>query len=416
MVDTLWVEFIIELNHYLKESVLPTSVAIGFSQQLDVQKAALQACLQIKNQLFRLDTDFMMVFSSPEYATKEVLEVIGKTLRPKRLIGSTTGRILLAQGATNRGIALLAINSDEIIFGISAIDGLDNLDIHNLGFDLARLSSYDLNLTHREIFFALSQGIEKSCSSFIRGAKESLGSAFPMVGAISSDDLVYNNLAQFYQDQILHQSAIGTLIGGSFHLGIGLTHGFKPLGKPRTVTKVEDYIIRTIDHKPAVDLYKHFMGDDAKNLKGNVMNTHAALYPLGVYIEESRHYLLRNIIDILEDGSIVCPEGILEGSEVHLMISNKEACILSAIEAARLAKASLAERPPKLILIFESLARHKILGNTAYNEIQVIRDTLGASVPMIGMCTYGEIGPFGNIKSVKHTYLHNESILVMAFA
>ncbi len=50
------------------------------------------------------------------------------------------------------------------------------------------------------------------------------------------------------------------------------------------------------------------------------------MYPLGLYLEESRQYLLRNIIDILEDGSIVCHEGIPQGAEVHLMISNKESC------------------------------------------------------------------------------------------
>jgi len=394
---------------------LATHIAIGFHQHPDPQKAALQACNQIRNQLHRLDTDFIMVFSSHEYATAPVIEVITRSLRPKRLVGSTTGGILLANGATNRGIALLAINSDEMIFGISAIDGLDNLDIHNVGFDLARLAAYDLNHAHREIFFTLSQGIEKNGSAFIRGAKETLGLAFPVIGAISSDDFNYKNLAQFYQDQVLHQAALGVLIGGSFHLGIGSTHGFKPLGKPRTVTKVEGYIIRTIDNKPAVDLYKYFLGD-AANLKTNVMNSYAALYPLGVYLEETRHYLLRNIIDILEDGSIVCPEGITEGEEVHLMISNNESCILSAIEAARLAKASLGDRPPKLILVFESLARHKILGNTAYNQIQAIRDTIGGSTPFIGMCSYGEIGPFGNIKSVKNVYLHNENILIIAVA
>ena len=44
-------------------------------------------------------------------------------------------------------------------------------------------------------------------------------------------------------------------------------------------------------------------------------------------MEEANQYLLRNIIDILEDGSIVCQEGVPEGAEVHLMISNKDSCI-----------------------------------------------------------------------------------------
>ena len=214
-----------------------------------------------------------------------------------------------------------------------------------------------------------------------------------MLGAISSDDFKYKKLSQFFQDQILQNSAVGLLLGGSFHLALGCKHGFKPLGKPRTITKVDGYIIRTIDDKPAVEIYKHFLGTEAEGLKNVALNSYAAMYPLGFYLEEARQYLLRNIIDILEDGSIVCHEGIPQGAEVHLMISNKESCHNSAIEAAELVKASLADRQAKLVLIFESLARHKILGRSAFNEIQAIKNILGYTTPIIGMCSYGEMGP-----------------------
>ena len=205
-------------------------------------------------------------------------------------------------------------------------------------------------------------------------------------------------------------------MGGSFHLAIGCKQGFKPLGKPRTVTKVDGFILRTIDNKPAVDIYNHFLGTEAEGIKINTLNSCAAMYPLGLYLEESGQYLLRNIIDILQDGSIVCHEGIPQGAEVHLMIASKESCGNSAIEAAGFIKASLADKPAKLVLIFESLARHKILGRSAVNEIQDIRNILGNTTPLIGMCSYGEIGTFGTLNNIKNIYLHNESILIMAIS
>ena len=125
------------------------------------------------------------------------------------------------------------------------------------------------------------------------------------------------------------------------------------------------------------------------------LNSYAAMYPLGIYLEESRQYLLRNIIDILEDGSIVCHEGIPQGAEVHLMISNKDSCRNSAIEAAELVKASLGDKQAKLVLVFESLARHKILGRALSVKFRPSENILGHTTPIIGMCSYGEIGPFG---------------------
>lgn len=372
--------------------------------------------MQIKNQLNSTDTDLLIVFASPQYIAPEIQDVITRTLRPKRLVGSSTGGIILSNGVTNRGIAIAAINSDEILFGISAINDTGAPDIYTAGFELARKANQALNSPHRELFITFSEGIEKNASPFIRGIKEALGGVFPVIGAISSDDFKYKKLSQFFQDQILQNSTVGLLLGGTFHLALGCRHGFKPLGKPRTITKVDGYVIRTIDDKPAVEIYKHFLGDKAEELKNVALNSYAAMYPLGLYLEGPRQYLLRNIIDILQDGSIVCAEGVPQGAEVHLMISTKESCRHSAVEAAELVKASLGDRQAKLVLIFESLARHKILGRNAFNEIQAIKDVLGYTTPVIGMCSYGEIGPFGALNNIKNIYLHNESILIAAIA
>jgi hypothetical protein len=395
---------------------LSTSISIGFSQHPEPQKAILQACIQVKSQLNTTDTDLVIIFASPQYVVPEIQAVITRTLRPKHLVGSSTGGIILSNGVTNRGIALVGINSDDMSFGVSAISDLENQDMHYIGHDLARRAAQDLNSSHREVFITFSEGIEKNSSQFIRGVKEALGGVFPVLGAISSDDFKYKKLSQFFQDQILHNSAVGLLLGGTFHPALGCKHGFKPLGKPRTITKVDGYIIRTIDNRPAVEIYKHFLGAEAEGLNHKTLNSYAALYPLGIYLEEPNQYLLRNLIDILEDGSIVCHEGIPRGAEVHLMISNSDSCISSAVEAAKLAKASLGDRQAKLVLIFESLARHKILGNAAFSEIQAIKDVLGHTTPIVGMCSYGEIGPFGTLNNIKNIYLHNENILIVAIS
>ena len=395
---------------------MPTSISIGFSQNPDPQKAILQACVQVKNQLNTSETDLVILFASRQYAIPEIQTVITRTLKPKHLVGSSTGGIILSNGVTNQGIALAGINSDDISFGISAISNTDNPDMHYNGFDLARKATQNLNGPHREVFIIFAERIENHSSQFIRGIKEALGRGFPMLGVISSDDFKYKNLSQFFQDQILHNSSVSLLLGGTSQVALSCKHGFKPLGKPRTITKIEGHIIRTIDHKPAVEIYKNFLGEETEKLTKGTLNSHAALYPLGVYLEEPDQYLLRNIIDILPDGSIVCHEGIPQNSEVHLMISNKESCWNSAVEAAELVKTSLGGKPAKLVLIFESLARHKILGSTAYKEIQAIKNVLGPSTPIIGMCSYGEIGPFGSLVNIKNIYLHNANISILAIA
>ena len=140
------------------------------------------------------------------------------------------------------------------------------------------------------------------------------------------------------------------------------------------------------------------------------------LYPLGIYFPEERQYLLKNAVDILDDGSIVCQGDVPEGAEVHLMIGNRDSCVQSALSATQEIKEELGNKEPKFIFVIESLARHKILGRRAWLEIQAIKDVLGYATPLIGMYAFGEISPFGSLDNVRNTHMHNETILILAIS
>ena len=113
---------------------------------------------------------------------------------------------------------------------------------------------------------------------------------------------------------------------------------------------------------------------------------------------------------------MVFHEGISQGTEVHLMISSQDFLLRSTSQAAELVKELLADKPAKLLLILESTARHEILGRNTLREIRTIKDILGQKVPIIGMTSCAEIGPFDMLSDIKNVYLHNESIMIMAIS
>jgi hypothetical protein len=130
-------------------------------------------------------------------------------------------------------------------------------------------------------------------------------------------------------------------------------------------------------------------------------------------MEPEEEYLLRNAVDILEDGSMVCQGEVPEGAEVHIMISNKDSCKQAAVNAALEIKNSFLAKPPELVIIFESLSRQKLLGRSAFNEIQIVKDIIGSQVPLIGMYSSSEVSPFHSMNYVKRTYLQNKTILII---
>ena len=392
------------------------SVGIGFSQNLNVQEAAKEAAFQSKTQLRQDRIDLCIIFSTIHYPPEETLPVMEKILPNAKLIGCSTAGIIQNTGIYKRGITALTLHSNECKFGISAIQQINDFDAHHIGQTLAQQAIQDLGPSPRQAFLFFMDDKMHSTSELLKGMQEMFGNVFSIIGAGSSDDFHFQNTFQMLNQQSLKDSMIGLLLGGLVSVGVGARHGWRPLGKPRFITEVDGHIIREIDNQAAFHIYKEYFGDEAYAIGQNRLGHMSILYPLGVHIPGSHEYLLRNAIETQPDGSIVCQGDLPVGSEVHLMLGNKESCKIAAGEAALEAKEGLLGKAPKLILVLESLSRLKLLGRDAHAEIQAVRNVFGLDVPIVGMYSNGEVSPFQTVERFKKSHHLNESIVVMAIA
>ncbi len=392
---------------------MSTHIAIGFSQATNPEEAAQEAARQAKSKFKTPGVDLALVFASPHYGDLKSLTAINSILKPNHLIGSCSNAVILSEGIFPRGIAILAMNSQEIFCSNSAITNLNNSDLRQAGFELAKKAGVDLRDRQRQAGIVFADQIFQNSAPFIQGAHEAWGTGFPMVAVVGSSDSNTKPNYQFFQKQAVANAAVSLLLGGDIHVAFSNRHGFKPLGKPRTITQSQGCIIQSIDNKPAVHIYTHFLPTEAPQITRSFLKSHATLYPLGIYIEEQHQYLLRNPVDILIDGSIVCQGDVPQGAEVHLMINSKDACRRAGVEAAREITDSLGQQQAKAVLIFESTVRRKILGRDAWGEIQAIKEILGPDVPIIGMGTSVQLAPFKSLNEMRAIYMHNENILMV---
>jgi small ligand-binding sensory domain FIST len=102
--------------------------------------------------------------------------------------------------------------------------------------------------------------------------------------------------------------------------------------------------------------------------------------------------------------------GIPEGSEVRLMISDVEEGLQTAELATRMLLKKLGGRKPKAVIVVNSVARKKMFGPRADEEIQTIQKILGRDVPMAGFYSYAQIG--GQLGDKMP--FHNGSLLIWA--
>lgn len=394
---------------------MPLLTGIGFSKNENPYRAAQDAAVQAKIQINPQPPDLVLVYATTYYCRLETLAVIREIFPDAKIIGCSTSGLILPNSIETTGVSVLALASSvQIQLGTASVKNLSDQNPDFAAKELSRKVLKDFGLNPRLFSVVFFDGFSEKGSLLLRGLKESFGHVSSIVGGGSFDSFQFTKTYQFFNNDVMTDSACAVMFGGQIAIGLSSQHGWKPLGKPRIIEKAEKNIIRRINGKKAISIYEEFLGEQSMTLFLNRLNRIRLFYPLGILIDEQKKYLIQNVVDVLEDGSLVCQAEIPQGAEVHIMIGNKDSCRQAAEQAAREAKEMLLGKTPELVLIFESAARQKLLGRSAFAEIQSIKEIFGEAVPLFGMYTYGEFGPLNKAEHGSPCFLQSETMNILA--
>ncbi len=392
---------------------MATHIGIGFSQHPDPGLAAQEATQKAQIQLKHHSTDVVFVFSTVHYCSLEIVNRIRESLGSPFLIGCSSAGLILPEAIETKGVLVITMASDEFDFSFASVNEIEPSDTFVAGKRLAEEAASRLKDQKPKTMIMFADSLIENSYKILKGVQHTLGSPFPILGGGSIDNFQFRKSYQFFQNQLLTQSAVAILLGKHAQVSSANYHGWKPLGKPHIVDESSGGIIKKIDGAEAVTIYKKYFGEEALEIFKTPLPRMAILYPLGIYVEQENGYLIRNVIEIRDDGCIVCQGDIPKGAEIHLMIGNAEFGKEAALNAAKEIKEAL-PTDPKLILVFESLTRYKLFGKgNAINEILQIREILGPHIPFAGIYTYGEVSPFRCLKENRPSYWQNESITII---
>jgi hypothetical protein len=268
-----------------------------------------------------------------------------------------------------------------------------------------------------DAFIMLPDVLAGNGADIVRGVLESLGEHFPVVGGAAGDDFEFKKTYQYLNDKVYSGAVIGLGLKGDFKMGIGVKHGWIPIGTQRRVTKSSGSVLHELDGRPAISIYEEYFGpEQAAELKSETLAKLAITYPLGMRVVGSDELLIRDPITVDKNGSITCAAEIPEGADIRLMIGSREEAVKVAQEAAAKAVSELEGSAPKAVIIFNCIARNKLFGERSGDEIEAIQKAVGKEVPLIGFYTYGEQAPLGgevrNIEKCNAAF-HNETVVIV---
>jgi hypothetical protein len=181
--------------------------------------------------------------------------------------------------------------------------------------------------------------------------------------------------------------------------------GWDAFGVERIITRSSGNILYELDGKSALELYKKYLGEQAKELPSS-----ALLFPLTIRQDASTPPLVRTILSIDEkEQSMIFAGDIPEGWHAQLMKANFDRLIDGAFQAANHSLETLGQGSPDLAILISCVGRRLVLGQRTEDEIKQVEDVIGNKAIITGFYSYGEIAPTAPQANCE---LHNQTMTI----
>jgi len=389
-------------------------VGVGRSQDTIPEMAIDQAYNQALSAMHGEAPRLAILLASPtRYDQTRLLMQMKLRLPDAAVVGCSTSGEISHLGVADNSVVMMLMGGDEELKFVTARGENMSEDAYACGKQFAdRL--LQLGESPPKAVLLFPDGLAGNGAQLMCGVTETLGQDTLVAGGSAGDDFEFKQTYQYLNNELLTNSVVGVGIYGNFQFGLGVRHGWMPIGIPRTVTKSKDNIVYELDGKPAIEIYNDQFGEETIIIPGEPFAKLAITYPLGIELDGHQEFLIRDPLEVTDEGGIKCAAEIQEGSQVYVMIGGAVEAINAAELAANQAKARLGNKTPKAAVLFNCIARKKILLDRKHEELDKIKFVLG-DVPLIGFYTYGEQASTGFSEAVGCSF-HNETDVIFLIA
>jgi hypothetical protein len=315
------------------------------------------------------------------------------------LLGCTTGGEIHGCDVLDESLSATAIHFDDT--EISAAE----TDVAQGSFEAGRSLGATLARPDLKALFVLSDGTRTNGSDLVRGLRDAAGPNVVLVGGLAGDG---PNFGTTYvglngQPSPGKAAAIG-FYGDKLNVGHGSAGGWDVFGPERRITKAKANVLYELDGKPALDLYKRYLGPEAAELPGS-----ALLFPLRIYpADKPEQAIVRTVVGIDEEARTMTFAGDMpEGHCAQLMRGNFDRLIQGAAHAAEQAQGL--PQGERLAILVSCIGRKLLLGQRTREEVEAVQNVLGADTHLAGFYSYGEVSPHAVTGSDE---LHNQTMTI----
>ena len=347
--------------------------------------------------------DLVLVFGASSYATEiEPFQELAAAFPSARLVGCSTSGEIHDQLVEDETLSVAVVD-----FATTPISVVSTPITADTSSDAgARLGAELMGTPSLSAVLVLSDGLDVNGTELARGLNAEVPPAVPVTGGLAGDGDRFEATWVLVDGKPVSEHAVAVgFYGDAIRVGHGSKGGWDIFGVERVVTRSSGNVLYELDGRPALQLYREYLGELASELPASGL-----LFPLALRDPGEEKQLVRTILGIDEDaGSLTFAGDVPQGFHAQLMQANFDRLVDGAEDAAR---STLGNAEAKLCIAISCVGRRLVLGERTEDELEATMHVLPDDVVQVGFYSYGEISPYAE----GTCDLHNQTMTLTTFA
>ena len=345
----------------------------------------------------------VMVYGNRDFMMDDnIRSEIHQAFPNAQIVGCTTSGEIQAAQLHDETLCLTALEFEQVAVQVrsQSVEQFDN------SFAVGEALAQALPVEDLKHAFVISDGQKINGTELIDGISGVLPKDVVVTGGLAGDASRFEQTMVWHNQQVSHGLVVIVgLYGEALVVGHGHLGGWREFGPLREITRSENNELFEIDGKPALELYKEFLGEHADNLPASALR-----FPLAMKTAEQEQPVVRTILNIDEERqSMIFAGNMPEGASCQLMRANYDHLVDGAQDSAEQALTFFDQIEPQLAILISCVGRRLVLDQRVEEELEIVEEVLPQSCAMTGFYSYGEISP---IVPAGRCGLHNQTMTI----
>lgn len=363
---------------------MPAIYSVGQAFSVEGREAVSRAVYDARAVLGNVEVRFAIVIASVEYDFQSVFSAARTQIGEAPIFGFSTTGELTNSGSHRRSVVVVLMVDDDLEVRSDWVPAPADRSAQSLR-DL--LDTLGLTTDQKGLLLLAADGFGSDYEEMVHALP---AGRYQLAGGLAAGDMRLGHTFQLGGDRFGKAGLAGAFLAGDhLKVGIGVAHGWQPVGAKMVVSASSGQWLRTLDGQPAAEGYARLFEKPAREWGQPPLNTLVRLYPLG--FEEQDHSLsVRSPLRMEVDGSLRMNVHPREGGSVQLLVGSRERCLRAARTAAEQALEALEGEPPRFALVLADVSWQMLFQGYDSAEVQAVQEVLGSDVPIAGGYTLGQ--------------------------